>query len=922
MMQRLSFVVALALAVISSVSAECANGCNGHGKCTSYDMCICNRNWQASDCSERVCQFGLAHVDTPKGDLDMSGDISDADTPVIENSFNYPYGTTEMFPAMQDTDLGIQAQSAHYYMECSNKGTCDRGTGECNCFDGFDGASCQRASCPNSCSGHGVCKTIEALAKSDGDNIYKLWDRQSTMGCECDASYFGSDCSQRECKHGIDPLYFDDSSTVKYSTFNFVVAATEHKSGDASANAEALATVFHDGTLPHTTNTGEWAIRFYDAHGEDWLTQPLKAGASCASVVAALEALPNDVIPKDHTICTLAASDAAGTYGTPNELDFDGDTTNDNFESALDTAGGAQADKKRQVNFKSAFWETTLPQSFAAAMKAKHSKGFVSSTEQGFPSSYSGADVYTPIKTVGYVYRIKFYGNPGKLKEPEIEIYLDGKRPSILTQTGYTMITRVYTDGQQGESEDYFADHCDGVTATINKGALDGSDNYLYNSYHYLGLSDSEIALLKACLGGSDDDDTNNVETYNWDWGNPIFPHLIKLVRTTTVYTDGGYYAAVVWKNTGGSFKEKSGDAGNAGGFILVNPFKSLDTDGSPYGTDLYDIYTTKGTLALTTARTKSQKLGSSAYDAKHYYGKTEAIFGFGSKEIIMTRPLNTPARATDADSDGLGDLQVNADANSENTGSVSCEHLSNSDNYYCLNKTDIFTVLAFDDGTLESGAINSYAMDYGAGFHFLANPPYLNLYSAEKLVSDRADYKVSDLFLKEGTTDYTASTIAASTGLNKISTDISTNWASSLIGATNYKVSNINCELVSKVLTCAKENTLTGLAPQVGDIVKSDNIGVVGAYITKITTAYVNGAGGADGVYELSDGTGFASENVEFFRHPQFQIYKFTPAPASTYKYVSECANRGTCDRATGLCNCFAGYSSDACQTQNSLAV
>merc|ERR1719240_2044960 len=292
------------------------------------------------------------------------------------------------------------------------------------------------------------------------------------MGCDCDAGYFGADCSQRQCKHGIDPLYFDDSSTVKYSIYNFVVAATDHRAGDSTANSEALETVFHDGTLPHTTNTGEWAIRFYDVHGEDWLTQPIKAGASCATVVAALEALPNDVIPKDHTICTLAASDASGSFTTVNELDFDADTSNENFEAALNTDGSVNSNNVRPINFESAFWDTALPQSFAAAMKAKHSKGFASTTEQGYPSSYSGDDIYEPVKIVGYVYRIKFYGNPGKLKEPEIEIYLDGKRPSILTQKDYHIITSVYTDGQQGESDDYFADHCDGVTATINAGNL------------------------------------------------------------------------------------------------------------------------------------------------------------------------------------------------------------------------------------------------------------------------------------------------------------------------------------------------------------------------------------------------------------------------------------------------------------------
>merc|ERR1711907_563792 len=112
-----------------------------------------------------------------------------------------------------------------------------------------------------------------------------------------------------------------------------------------------------------------------------------------------------------------------------------------------------------------------------------------------------------------------------------------------------------------------------------------------------------------------------------------------------------GYYAALVWKSDG-NFKACQTCDTSIGAFILVNPFKSLDSDGSSdstfwYGTDLYDIYTTKGTLALTTSRTKSQTLQAAAagYQTKHYYGKTEAIFGFGSKEIIMTRPFGNGER-------------------------------------------------------------------------------------------------------------------------------------------------------------------------------------------------------------------------------------------------------------------------------------
>merc|ERR1711988_1031082 len=481
-----------------------------------------------------------------------------------------------------------------------------------------------------------------------------------------------------------------------------------------------------------------------------------------------------------------------------------------------------------------------------------------------------------------------------------------------------------------GESEDYFADHCDGVTATINKASLTADTNFNndFNTYHYLGLSDSEVALLKACLGSSDDDDTNNVETYNWDWGNAIFPHLIKLVRSTTVYTDGGYYVALVWKQDG-THKECESLCGSGvtGAFVLVNPFKSLDTDGVTtgdtsfsYGTDLYDIYTTKGTLALATSQLKSQTLqtGTNGYQTSHYYGKTEAIFGFGSKEIIMTKPL-THNRA-DSDSNNLHDTPVSA-SNGENTGSVSCEHLTNVDNHYCLNKTDIFTLLAFDDGSTPTAGFTTGAANYLYS-HFLANPPYLNLYSAEKLVVDRADYAVSDLFLEE------TGTYEASTGLNKITTDISTNWAAPLIGATEYAVATATAFTDgSNTLTIDSGSCFTGTdgstyTPQEGDIVSATDL-PKGTYITAVGTPCDTG-GPTAGTLTLStdDGSGLDSRTFSFYRHPQFQIYKFIPAATSTYKYVSECSNRGTCDYANGICNCFPGYSSDACQTQNSLAV
>jgi len=173
-----------------------------------------------------TCPFGRAHVDTPKGDLDSSLILGSSSDVVLSGSTGvYPYGTTEGFPLMADTAGNVYSDTAHEYMECSNKGLCDRDRGLCECLPGYDGAACQRASCPSNvqsltpgsslndrsnlafkifngksafsgrvtqgaqegqCSGHGTCMTQAQLSSLDNNNIYDLWDKDSTMGCKCD----------------------------------------------------------------------------------------------------------------------------------------------------------------------------------------------------------------------------------------------------------------------------------------------------------------------------------------------------------------------------------------------------------------------------------------------------------------------------------------------------------------------------------------------------------------------------------------------------------------------------------------------------------------------------------------------------------------------------------------------------------------
>lgn len=198
------FIFLLHLSIFSNhlVQSDCnmQNDCNGHGTCIeATSMCACFEGWGAStdityyrapDCSARSCPAGRAWADVPSS-------------------------TT----------------TAHGYAECSNRGSCNRGTGLCECFAGFGGTACQRTLCPNSCSGHGVCVSLKEMARMsnalplapntfyEGDIEGTTWDEDMIYGCVCESSWtvglgngarqepewFGPDCSLKHCPTGDNP---------------------------------------------------------------------------------------------------------------------------------------------------------------------------------------------------------------------------------------------------------------------------------------------------------------------------------------------------------------------------------------------------------------------------------------------------------------------------------------------------------------------------------------------------------------------------------------------------------------------------------------------------------------------------------------------------------------------------------------------
>jgi len=153
------------------VSGMCANKCSGHGTCQINYNCKCyNRfdgspKWTGADCSLHTCPQDYAWV----------GSV-------------------------------VNANDLHPVAECSNRGMCNRQTGECDCFTGYEGLACQRTTCLNNCNDHGTCWPQKFLANFAGKAYTAPWDASKIVGCLCDAGFRGPSCELMECPSSRDPL--------------------------------------------------------------------------------------------------------------------------------------------------------------------------------------------------------------------------------------------------------------------------------------------------------------------------------------------------------------------------------------------------------------------------------------------------------------------------------------------------------------------------------------------------------------------------------------------------------------------------------------------------------------------------------------------------------------------------------------------
>merc|ERR1711968_338939 len=127
--------------------------------------------------------------------------------------------------------------------------------------------------CPNSCSGHGTCEYISEIAtdstiqyNSYPDRAYDLWDAKKSRFCKCDAYWSGTDCSERMCPKGNDPLTTMSSDDLGGNTPEVQEVQT------VTIRPQLLKNSFG----AYIALGGDFTLTYTDAYNQEWTTRPIR----------------------------------------------------------------------------------------------------------------------------------------------------------------------------------------------------------------------------------------------------------------------------------------------------------------------------------------------------------------------------------------------------------------------------------------------------------------------------------------------------------------------------------------------------------------------------------------------------------------------------------------------------------------------
>ena len=354
----------------------------------------------------------------------------------------------------------------------------------------------------------------------------------------------------------------------------------------------------------------------------------------------------------------------------------------------------------------------------------------------GVQSAAYLSTAYAPF--IATKFTLAFPLNPGKLKPPKINMFIDGSRRTIRTglrsDPASHVNTWVFSNGFDGENVDLVPDLCTGVKVTLKQAVGTGS-TALWGQLD--GLDATEMGLLKSCLGDSDGKPSNNAKNkagdsqdivYNWDYGisdtitgddnsftqasNFLYkpdellnPHLVKLLdtssRTATRLCD-----VTDHRFTGIDEITEYGYCSNhdqPGFFIVVyydakaKVFKFLSRAHLDYASAEFLVFTTAGHLQLASRTTDVFTTPYGNFNATSVRTAANSISDLKSyySNIVYTYKVN-PISSTDLPN-------------------VDCETAS-STVLQCIEKGDFVMILNTDETAVA------------------ANPKYLNIYQIMKI--------------------------------------------------------------------------------------------------------------------------------------------------------------------------------------------